>query len=141
MNTAVYVFSLTHRVLLLSDGGPPSQSGEDLGRKEMLTLAGDRDDVVLCSHKHSQPLAQQFTIRIVYHKKLSNKAPREANCLCRARRDWSRPLSSFMVLSMWLALRELPTNTPWEADGQNLTKVALLSCDTSTCQHAPLMFH
>lgn len=38
--------------------------------------------------------------------------PKEANCLCRASRDRTRPLSSFMVFSMWLALRELPISTP-----------------------------
>lgn len=35
--------------------------------------------------------------------------PRELNCLCNARRDSRRPLSSFTVLSMRLALRELRT--------------------------------
>lgn len=35
--------------------------------------------------------------------------PRELNCLCKAKRDSRRPLSSFMVLSIWLALRELRT--------------------------------
>uniref|UniRef100_A0A3B5MFZ1 IF rod domain-containing protein n=1 Tax=Xiphophorus couchianus TaxID=32473 RepID=A0A3B5MFZ1_9TELE len=40
-------------------------TGDDLGRKQVLTLGGDRNDVVLCSHKHSQPLAQRSTIRII----------------------------------------------------------------------------
>lgn len=47
-------------------------------------------------------------------RSLKYNVPKEANCLCKAKRDWSRPLSSFMVLSMWLALRELPTHTPWK---------------------------
>jgi len=44
---------------------------------------------------------------------LQHNVPREPNCLCKAKRDRRRPLSSFMVLSMWLALRELPTRTTW----------------------------
>lgn len=45
---------------------------------------------------------------------LTFNVPKDANCLCKAKRDWTRPLSSFMVLSIWLALRELPTCTPWK---------------------------
>lgn len=38
-------------------------------------------------------------------------SPRDANCLCRARRDCRRLRSSFTVSSMWLALRELSAAT------------------------------
>lgn len=36
----------------------------------------------------------------------STSLPREANCLWRAKRDCTLVFSSFMVVSMWLALRE-----------------------------------
>lgn len=67
--------------------------------RPVTVLQGDKgQEVFLC--KKIQPL---YTI--------PRHSPREANCLWRARRDCSLVRSSFMVISMWLALSELSAVT------------------------------
>lgn len=66
---------------------------------------------LLCCHGLKSPPIQGFG---------AGHSPREANCLCRARRDCSLVRSSFTVSSMWLALSELSAVTVcWGARGRH----------------------
>lgn len=44
-----------YQVFLVTDGGPAGQAGDDLGRKEVLTLTGDWDDTVLWGKQDKLP--------------------------------------------------------------------------------------
>lgn len=69
----------------------------------------------------------------------TRNVPSEANCLCKARRDWSRRLSSFMVLSIWLALRELLLQTLWgENKSTEWVSRSVLNLNDVTAKHTPL---
>lgn len=98
-------------------GGPAGQAGHDLSREQVLALAGHWDDAVLCGVSNDKCKSKN----IVYLKSAGDQAeliaavvPKEANCLVKAWRDRSRPLRSFMVFSIWLALSELPPRAHWK---------------------------
>lgn len=110
--------SASHLIVFVGDGGPTGQAGHDLGWEEVLALAGDWDDAVLCGGSGGKlgqitflvPLEKRWTVP---EKPTESHPPKEANCLVKAWRERSRPLRSFMVLSIWLALSELPPRALW----------------------------
>lgn len=57
---------MSHLIVLVGDGGPTGQAGHDLGWEELLALAGDWDDAVLCGRSGGK-----CHVKEVFHLKCS----------------------------------------------------------------------
>ncbi len=106
----MHIYWLNTHLLNLSMGYLVSKYGL---LSSLLTTTRQTPRIPLQPHK--QILKNHSNCKATQDKQWTSDCliPSELNCLCRASRACSLPRSSFMVLSMWLALRELPLSSDW----------------------------